>query len=131
MKITDIDDKFCGEFATYLAHYATVRDQGKELLSLQHAQGLFSNLKYFVKVKWSNERIPPCMEAGKWKRYMSSIREVKVAQAREQGVSIVKPHKKAEPKEWNAVQVVCFWSGTMEGAYMSHFNNGMIAHVGR
>ena len=89
IKLSDITDKFVGEFATYLGKYArSYCDIKKPLLRYMTAHGYLSAFKMHYEVKHRDEdkmKMPTCFEASKWSQYLSSIYKIKAEQAREGG----------------------------------------------
>ena len=86
MTLKDINDYFCGNFATYLVKYAHMYcNVNKPLLKYLTAHGYMSAFKMYFEGAYREEMSPMCFEPLKWRKYLQSIYKEKAQQAREGG----------------------------------------------
>ena len=83
MKYEDIDKKLLGKYTTYLGELARQRmSPNLPLLKYLSALSYLSAFKCWCLDKWDDRDKPKVFEKDNWKRYLRSIRKMKLKQAR-------------------------------------------------
>ena len=83
MKYEDINKDLVGKYTTYLGELARQRmSPNLPLLKYLSALGYLSAFKCWCLDKWDNHDKPKVFEKDNWKRYLRSIRKMKLKQAR-------------------------------------------------